>query len=148
MWNCVEDFNLLFEKQVPCFWLVLCVFCFWPRLPETDDCGGDNYSSHVSFPVAACLCSYSPSFSPTFLRCSCAIPDGLAFQWPGWPVKTGAASRGKKNVELGCWCLWPWYRIWERRALGWAQGGITKFIFFYFGEHKQLSRKKVKTMNI
>ena len=111
-------------------WFVCMCLFFWPRLPATDDCGGDNYSSHVSFPVAACLCSYSPGFSPTFLRCSCPILDGLAFQWLGWPVKTGAASRGKRNVELGCWCLWPWYRIWERRALGWAHGGIAKFIFF------------------
>ena len=117
------------------WFLCMCLF-FWPRLPATDDCGGDNYSSHVSFPVAACLCSYSPGFSPTFLRCSCAILDGLAFQWLGWPVKTGAASRGKRNVELEYWCRWPWYKIWETKALGWVQGGIAKFVFFYSGEHK------------
>lgn len=60
--------------------VVIVVSCCF-RLPETDDCGRDNHRTDVSFPVAACICSYSSSISSTLSRCSCPLSDGLALKW-------------------------------------------------------------------
>lgn len=144
MWNYIEGFHLLLGMQVPRFWLVcVCVCLFWPRLPEADDCGGDNYSAHVSFPVAARLCPYSPGFSPTFLRCSCSIPDGLAFQWPGWPVKVGAASRGERCGAV----LMPLVQSrmgWRQKGFGMCPGWYHQFLFIYLGNINSFPGKKWK----
>lgn len=117
----IGSLSFLCKKQVfiwlPCW---VCFFFSWPRLPETDDRSGDDYSSHVSFPVAACLCPHPPSFSPAFLRCSCSLPDGLAFQWPWWPVKAGAASGGEKRH----WILGHWR---DTNSGGWRQGTWITF---------------------